>query len=81
MTATGFNSFYVDGVLNGTVSDTNWHQITAVANSSFATTTGMTIGKISSNYFSGLIDDVKLFSYVPTATQVATDFNGGAVSF
>jgi hypothetical protein len=77
VTATGFGSYYVDGKLSGTVPDTNWHQITAVSSSSFTTTTSIKIGAISSAYFSGLIDEVKIFNYALTAAQVQQQFNGG----
>jgi len=43
----------------------------------------LTIGKLSgySNFFNGQIDDVKIFNYALTGTQVKSLYNGGAVSF
>ena len=82
VSATGFNAYYVDGKLNAAVSDTAWHQITAIANTSFNTTTEMVIGKIGAAYFSGQIDNVKIFNYALTAAQIKTDYDGGvAVGF
>ena len=77
VTATGFNSYYVDGNLSGAVPDTAWHQITAIANTAFATTTSMTIGEISPVYFSGVIDQVQIFNYARTPSQIAWDYNHG----
>lgn len=82
VTATGFTSYYVDGNLNGTVSDTNWHHIIAVDSTAFTTTSSMRIGKVSTSYFSGQIDEVKIFNYALTAEQVKTLYNNSsAVSF
>jgi hypothetical protein len=81
VTATGFNTYYVDGQLNGTISDTNWHNITAISNTAFNSTTAFTIGKINTNYYSGNIDDVKIYNYIPTDEQIKLDYNNGAVNF
>jgi hypothetical protein len=82
VTATGFTSYYVDGNLNGTVSNTNWHHIIAVASTAFTTTTSLKIGAISSTYFSGQIDDVKIFNYALTPLQVKNLYNASsAVNF
>jgi hypothetical protein len=81
VTATGFNTYYVDGQLNGTISDTNWHHITAISNTAFNSTTAFTIGKINTNYYSGNIDDVKIYNYIPTDEQIKLDYNNGAVNF
>ena len=65
---------YVDGVSAGSTNTTK----NPTSNSSSAS-----IGKsnYSTRYFTGQIDDVRVFNYALTATQVKTLYNGGAVRF
>jgi len=62
---------YVDGVLIG--STTNL----LTPDTSTVTIGGTSIG----DYFSGVIDDVKIYNHALTATQVKTEYAGGAVRF
>jgi hypothetical protein len=64
-------TYYVDGIQTGTDSS----GIAAVND------TSLYIGYDGTNYFDGLIDDVKLYNYVMTAQQIKDDYNGGAIRF
>ncbi|MBI4098256.1 MAG: LamG domain-containing protein [Candidatus Levybacteria bacterium] len=65
---------YIDGVLNNTATCTG--TITVDSGS-------LVIGGdgVSTNRLSGQIDEVKVFNYPLTATQVKTLYNNGAVNF
>jgi len=82
ITAGGFSSptIYVDGKAGSTVSDTNWHQVTITTATAF-TLSSPTIGKVGSSYFTGYLDDVRLYGYALTATQVRDLYTGGAVRY
>ncbi|KKS76220.1 MAG: hypothetical protein UV49_C0017G0019 [candidate division WWE3 bacterium GW2011_GWA2_42_9] len=80
--ANGFSSptIYVDGYSTTTLPDTNWHQVTVVDTTAFDTS-NITLGKINTSYFTGQIDEFRLFSYPLTATQVRNNVSEGAVIF
>jgi len=82
ISAGGFSSptIYVDGYPTTTLSDTNWHQITVVTSTPFNTGT-ITLGKINTAYYTGQIDEFKLFSYPLTAIQVRDNFAKGVATF
>ena len=68
--------YYVDGIRKVSISFT--------PTGSVNTSSVLAIGRNSSSsggYFSGQIDDVRVFNYALTATQVKTLYNGGAVRF
>jgi hypothetical protein len=73
--------FYLDGKLAASTSITSWTS---------ASTTGLNLmighyGSAISGWgyaaFQGQIDEVKIFNYALTATQIKTLYNNGAVSF
>ncbi|MBU3935409.1 LamG domain-containing protein, partial [Patescibacteria group bacterium] len=80
VTGFGTETIYVDGRVSSTIPNTAWHHVTVVSSASIPANT-VNIGKVSSTYYSGLIDDVKIFNYALTSDQVKTLYNGGAVSF
>ncbi len=61
----GNGQVYIDGIANGTA--------TAISSTTMATTSNIRIGTrsyTSTNYFSGQIDDVRIYNYSLSATQV-----------
>ena len=66
-------SFYINGLLQGTDTD---------ASATDFSNTNYLLGKYPTTYyFTGQIDDVGVFNYALTATQVKTLYNSGAVRF
>ncbi len=68
----GNGQVYIDGKPSGSA--------TAISSTAMATTAGLRFGARSytvANYFNGILDDVKLFNYALTLSQVRTIFNGG----
>ncbi|KKR82378.1 MAG: hypothetical protein UU73_C0007G0018 [Candidatus Daviesbacteria bacterium GW2011_GWA1_41_61] len=73
-------SFYQNGILTSTIAPNNSG---AMVNSSNTLNIGRwwTTFDGGINYFNGQIDDVKIFNYALTATQVKDIYNSGAVNF
>lgn len=66
----GNGQVYIDGIANGTA--------TSMGSDAMATTSNIRIGTrsyTSTNYFNGLIDDVRIYNYPLTATQIQTLYN------
>jgi len=82
VSATGFASptIYVDGKVLSTLPDTGWHVITVTTATGF-TASNVSVGKVGANYFSGQIDDVRIYNYPLTSVQVRDVYNNGAVNF
>lgn len=78
VTATGLTSptIYVDGVESTTFPDTDWHHI-SVSSSTVFYPSSFNIGVISSTYYDGALDEIRMYDYVRTADQVVEDMNGG----
>ena len=76
VTATGFGTetIYVDGVQTTAFSNTNWHYITIVSSADITANT-VNLGKNSSTYFNGLLDDVRIYNYARTQKQILEDMN------
>jgi hypothetical protein len=70
------NVIYVDGKQSTSFPNANWHYVTVTSDSGFSTT-NMIFGKFSTFYFSGSIDDVRMYNYVRTPAQIAWDYNRG----
>lgn len=79
ISATGFTSptIYVDGVPGDTLSATTWQQVT-ITTSSVISGSAITLGQVSSNYFQGFLDEVKLYPYVRSEAEIRTDAIDGA---
>jgi hypothetical protein len=80
VTAFGFDTptIYVDGVATTTVSNTDWHHITVTTATPIAAS-NITIGKVSSNYFAGTLDEVRIYTGVLSADQALTLANLGQI--
>ena len=66
-------SLYIDGILDGTATDTT---DTTTTNAG-----GVEVARQFGNYYAGQIDEVKIFNYPLTKEQVKTEMVGGAVRF
>jgi len=79
ITANGFSSpsYYVNGVSGQTVTANVWNHVVITTATSF-TGSAINIGKVSSNYFSGQIDEVKIYRKVLTVEQIKKEYNRGA---
>ncbi len=66
---------YINGVLENTQSYSS-----DLNNTSGKTSIGK-MGEQNSDFFNGLIDDVRIYNYALTDTQIKTLYNNGAVSF
>ena len=79
VSATGFTAptIYVDGLAKTSFPDTNWHLIT-VTDTTAVNASAMNIGKQSTNYFTGQLDDVRVYNYALSAGQVKKIFNEGS---
>ncbi|EKD99371.1 MAG: hypothetical protein ACD_22C00280G0001, partial [uncultured bacterium] len=82
ISANGFSvpTVYVDGKATTAITDTNWHYVTVTSATAFTAST-VTLGKVSSAFYTGTLDDVKLFTYPLTLAQVKVLYNDGAVAF
>jgi len=80
ITATGFTSptIYIDGVVASTI-DTGWHHVTITTGSAISAT-AMDIGRVSSEYYSGLMDDVRIYSRALTASEINRAYHLGATA-
>jgi hypothetical protein len=82
VTATGFSSptIYINGQANSTIPNSGWHHV-LITTATAIDANNMDIGRISTDYFSGQLDELKLYNYELTAVQAKTDYSGGAISF
>ena len=72
----GNGQIYIDGKADGSTA--------AMGTDAMATTSNITLGTrsyTSTSYFNGQIDDVRIYNYALTVTQVKDLYNGGAVNF
>lgn len=78
ITATGWTSptIYVDGAVSSTI-DTNWHHVT-ITSSTGINASAVDIGRVSTGYFDGALDDVRFYSSVlSSASEIAELHNLG----
>ena len=75
--ANGFTSptIYVDGAVSSII-DTNWHFVTITTGTSI-NASAVDIGRVSSGYFDGKLDDVRFYSSALSTTEVASLYNAG----
>ncbi len=75
ITATGFSSstIYVNGKSGNTLTANAWQHIEVTTATAF-TASAITIGKQSTNYLNGFIDEFTLYDYARSSSQVKLDF-------
>ncbi len=80
LSATGFVSptVYVNGQVASTISANSWQFIEVTTTTGINSTNPLTIGKGNGTYFTGKIDQIRIFNYARTPAQVAWDYNRGA---
>ncbi len=78
VTATGFTSptIYVDGAVSSTLVANKWQHVAVTTATSFSAS-NVTLGKQSTNYFSGKLDEVRISSIVRTAEEMAETNRAG----
>ncbi|MBN1169343.1 hypothetical protein JXA63_05665 [Candidatus Woesebacteria bacterium] len=69
ITATGFSTIYVNGQRSRTISANAWQHIVATTGTAFDTSSA-TLGKVSTSYLTGFLDDIRLFATEKSADQV-----------
>ena len=69
-------TIYVDGKQSSTLPDTNWHHI-AITTKSTISASNVYLGKVGSNYFNGILDDIRLYNYVRSPDEIRLDYNAG----
>ena len=74
ISATGFSSptIYVNGQASKTLTASVWQHITVTTATRFDAN-AIKIGNVSSTYFSGFIDEFKLYDYVRSSSQIKQD--------
>lgn len=79
ISAAGFTSptYYINGILTTTPTLTanSWQLVTVTTGTSFNSSSSLTMGKSSTTYFGGYMDEVKFYNYARTAAQVLTDYS------
>lgn len=75
ISATGFSSptIYVNGKVSSTLVTNRWQHV-AVVTSTAVTTNFMVFGNSSATYLTGFLDDIRLYTGVRSATQIAGDY-------
>src|SRR3990167_3026800 len=82
ITATSFPGtiiIYVDGAVASAIADTNWHFV-AITDTTGVTPSAMDIGAVSASYFSGKLDDVRMYNRVLSAAEITAlyqEYNPG----
>jgi hypothetical protein len=78
ISANNFSSptVYIDGVPTTTFPDTDWHHV-AITTTTPIDLVQPTFGQISSNYYSGSLDDIRIYNYARTPAQIIQDMNAG----
>ncbi len=72
-------SIYIDGKTGSTI-DTEWHHI-LIKTDTQIDVNNLEIGRIAANYYSGLIDDVRIYNYVLPDSMIKEVYNNGRVRF
>lgn len=78
VSAYGFSSptIYVNGVANGTLNANQWNHILVTTDTGFSAT-ALKFGQQGSNYLTGFLDEVKIYSYARSTNQVKADYVAG----
>lgn len=75
-TSFGDTIIYVNGSSGYSVSTGSWHHV-AITTDNPIIADAVTLGKAGTGYFSGLIDELGLYNYVRTSTQIKIDAREG----
>lgn len=77
--ANGFSTttIYIDG-FEASAIDTGWHYVVIVSAEQIDVN-NFDIGRVGANYFSGMLDEVKIWDYALTADNIKTELNQGKV--
>ncbi|MDP3957439.1 MAG: FISUMP domain-containing protein, partial [bacterium] len=77
ITANGFTSptIYVDGAVSSLI-DTDWHFVTITTETGI-NASAVDIGRVSSGYFDGKLDDVRFYSSALSSLQIASLYSSG----
>lgn len=80
ITATGWTSptIYVDGVVSSTI-DTNWHHV-VITTGTGINASAVDIGRVSTGYFPGTLDDVRFYSRAISASEASRLYLMGATT-
>jgi len=76
----GTETVYIDGQQTTSFPDTNWHHVVVVSDTAIDAN-NTDIGRVSTTYFDGQIDDVQVYNYPLSAAQIKNLYNGGATRF
>ncbi len=78
VTANGFTSptIYVNGAVASTITNNVWYHVVITTNTPI-NASAVDLGRISSGYFQGSLDDVRLYSKVLSLTEVKKLYNEG----
>lgn len=82
VTATSFTSptVYIDGSSASPVIDTGWHHV-VVTSGTGVSATAFDIGRVSTGYFDGRLDEVRIYSRALTATEALSLARAATVKF
>ncbi|HSX39540.1 MAG TPA: LamG domain-containing protein, partial [Candidatus Saccharimonadales bacterium] len=78
LSATGFSSpiIYVNSIVTSTITANVWQHV-EVTTATAITATSIKFGFANSSYFSGIMDDVRIYPYVRSVKQIVSDMNAG----
>jgi hypothetical protein len=78
ITANNFSgpTVYVDGSETSTLPDANWHHVVVTTGSSFSGS-AITLGKIGTGFYGGVLDDIRLYSRALTSREVKQLYSTG----
>jgi len=80
ITANNFsNTVYMDGAVSSVI-DTDWHHV-AVATGTAINVNAFGIGRISADYFDGILDEVRVYNRTLSADEIAEQYRVGARKF
>ena len=69
-------TIYINGVQGSRISINTWQHVVVITNTAIDAN-NVDLGKVSTNYFYGIIDEVRLYNYVRTAEEIKLDYNAG----
>ncbi|MBD3365719.1 hypothetical protein GF360_00005, partial [candidate division WWE3 bacterium] len=81
VTGTGFTSptVYVNGETSSTITANTWQFVTITTETAFDAN-AIVIGLANSDYFKGYLDEIKIYPYARSASQILNDYAKGSAS-